>query len=113
MLEENLRKIQETLQKYGQEQLLANYDKLDEQKKKTLLEEIKTIDFAQMEELYKNVGKTMESEDVKIDPIPYIDKAKIEDKERNIYFEKGANEIRNGKLAIVTMAGGQGTRLRT
>ena len=62
MLKENLKEIQEILQKYGQEQLLVNYDKLDEQKKKTLFEEIKTIDFAQMEKLYKNVGKTMEKQ---------------------------------------------------
>lgn len=112
-MEENLKKIKDILQKYGQEQLLANYDKLDEERKKILLEEIETINFLQIEELYRNVGKTMESGDIKIEPIPYIDKAKIGEQERKKYFDKGADEIKNGKLAIVTMAGGQGTRLRT
>lgn len=113
VLEEDLKGIKDILKKHGQEQLLSNFDRLDKEKKKILLDEIKKIDFLQIEELYKNVGRTVENENVKIEPIPYIDKLKIEEKERQDYIEKGSTEIKNGKLAIVTMAGGQGTRLRT
>lgn len=111
-MEEKLKQIKNMLEKYGQEQLLKNYEKLDEENKKILLEQIQTINFEQIEELYKNVGKTMEKENVKIEPIPYLDKSKISEEDKKVYFEEGANEIKSGKLAIVTMAGGQGTRLR-
>lgn len=113
ILEEDLKEIKNILQKHKQEQLLTNFDRLDKEKKKILLEQIKKINFSQMEELYKNVGETVENKNVEIEPIPYIDKSKIEEKEKQNYMEKGVSEIKSGKLAIVTMAGGQGTRLRT
>lgn len=113
ILEEDLKEIKNILQKHKQEQLLTNFDRLDKEKKKILLEQIKKINFSQMEELYKSVGKTVENKNVEIEPIPYIDKSKIEEKEKQNYMEKGVSEIKRGKLAIVTMAGGQGTRLRT
>ena len=43
----------------------------------------------------------------------YIDKNNISDEERKHYKNLGIEEIKKGKLAAVTMAGGQGTRLRT
>jgi UDP-N-acetylglucosamine pyrophosphorylase len=49
----------------------------------------------------------------KIEPIKYIEKEKISEEEKEKYFKIGEEEIRKGKLAVVTMAGGQGTRLRT
>lgn len=113
ILEEDLKEIKNILQKHKQEQLFTNFDRLDKEKKKILLEQIKKINFSQMEELYKNVGETVENKNVEIEPIPYIDKSKIEEKEKQNYMEKGVSEIKSGKLAIVTMAGGQGTRLRT
>ena len=42
-----------------------------------------------------------------------MEKANIEESKKQEYFEKGASILKKNKLAIVTMAGGQGTRLRT
>lgn len=109
-MEEKLKKVKEILKRENQEQLLANFENLSEGKKEILLEQILQIDFHQMKELYENVGKNIAKESDKIEAIPYVEKDKIEKSE---YFNKGAEALKEGKLAVVTMAGGQGTRLRT
>ena len=109
-MEEKLKKAKKILKQENQEQLLTNFNTLSESNKKVLLDQILQIDFQQVKELYNKIGKDLKNEKEKIEPIPFIEKSKIEGTQ---YFEKGANTIKEGKLAVVTMAGGQGTRLRT
>lgn len=109
-MEEKLKKVKEILSKENQEHLLANFDNLNENQKEVLLDQIMQIDFKQMKNLFESVGKNADNGNAKIEAIPYVEKAKIEGQE---LFNKGAKTVRNGKLAVVTMAGGQGTRLRT
>ena len=47
----------------------------------------------------------------KIEPINYVDKSTLSNEELKKYDNLGAEVIRQGKYAVVTMAGGQGTRL--
>lgn len=110
-MEEKLKKVKEILSEYEQEQLLANFNNLAEEEKDELLEQILQIDFEQMKKLYESVGKNTEDSSVKIEPISYVEKEIIEENKKQEYFENGANAIKQGKLAVVTMAGGQGTRL--
>ena len=49
--------------------------------------------------------------DAKIEPIDYLEKEKINSTDFEKYNEIGTDIIKQGKLAVVTMAGGQGTRL--
>lgn len=112
-MEKKLNQVKEILKKYKQEHLLLNFEKLSEEKKEELLEQILQIDFEQMKKLYESVGKTNEDSSVKIDPILYVEKSTIEESKKQKYFEIGANTLKENKLAVVTMAGGQGTRLRT
>ena len=98
------------LKKYGQEHLLSNYDKLDENHKKELLDEIKNIDFELVKSLYDSTKKVDKKENDKIEPIEYLDKYRLNEKYK-YYEDIGKKAIREGKLAAVTMAGGQGTRL--
>ena len=99
-------KAKEILKKYNQEHLLAFYDKLTQEKKEKLINQILNINFEQ-------INKPIEKDEAKIEPITYIDKNNISDEERKHYKNLGIEEIKKGKLAAVTMAGGQGTRLRT
>ena len=110
-MEEKIKKVKEILQKYEQEHLLVNFDNLSEEKKEELLEQILQINFKQMKELYESVGKNTEDSDIAIEPISYVEKATIEEKQKQEFFENGEEELKKGKLAVVTMAGGQGTRL--
>ncbi len=112
-MKEKIKNVREILQKYEQEHLLSNFDNLDEEKKEELLEQILQINFEQMRKLYERIGENIENLDVKIEPISYVDKTNIEKNKKEGYFENGAKVLAEGKLAVVTMAGGQGTRLRT
>ena len=50
--------LEGVLKKYGQEHLLNGYDKLADGKKSELLDQILTLDFAQIERLYGTVNTT-------------------------------------------------------
>ena len=98
------------LKKYGQEHLLNHYDKLDEKHKRELLDQINNINFELINSLYKNTKKELKKQEDEITPIEYLDKYKLYDDYK--YYENiGKKAIKEGKLAAVTMAGGQGTRL--
>ena len=109
-MEENLENIRRTLKKYSQEHLLNEYEKLDVAKQKKLLDQIEHIDFELINSLYNNTKKQVDVEENKISPIEYLDKDKLNGYYKGFY-ETGEKAIKEGKLAAVTMAGGQGTRL--
>ena len=99
------------LKEYNQEHIIKLLETLDEEKQNELIEQILKIDFHQINELYENTKKKVEFKEKKIEPISYMDKAKIS-KEQEVEFNQiGSRIIRNGQYAVVTMAGGQGTRL--
>ncbi len=101
----------EKVKKYGQEHLLKFYDKLSKDEKEKLLDDILTIDLQQINKLYEQTKVEKNFTSSKIEPIPYIDKTKMSKEELEKYEKIGEHEIRKGKYAVVTMAGGQGTRL--
>ena len=105
-----LEEAKDILKKYGQEHILNNYERLDNVYKNLLLNQIETIDFELINNLYKNTDKKNRNEDDKITPIDYLDKYKLKD-EYKYYENIGKKAIAERRLAAVTMAGGQGTRL--
>ena len=109
-MDENLDAIRKELKKYSQEHLLIEYERLDETKQKQLLDQIKGIDFGLINSLYNNTRKEFNEKDSQITPIEYLDKNKLNGYYKS-FQETGESAIRAGKLAAVTMAGGQGTRL--
>ena len=109
-MKHNIEEIKRTLKKYGQEHLLNFYETLDERKQDQLLEQIENIDFELINSLYNKTKDGNKNDDADIEPIDYIDKYKLNG-DYKYYEEIGEKSIRAGKLAVVTMAGGQGTRL--
>ena len=110
-METKLETAKNILKKYNQEHLLSQYEKLSEEKKEYLLNQILNINFDLINKLYEETKKGTEFGEAKIEPIKYVDKEELKDEEKKRYLETGAQEVKDGKLAIVTMAGGQGTRL--
>ena len=107
----NIEETKRKLKKYNQEHLLNFYNSLDDKKKEELLKQINSIDFELIANLYnKTKNNSSKKVDEHIEPISYIDKYKLKD-EFKYYENIGEKAIKDGKLACVTMAGGQGTRL--
>ena len=103
-----LSETKEILKKYGQEHLLKYYDQLDEKQRRSLIAQIEGIDF----DLLRHIEDGgMETEKGEITPLE--DAVTIEDiKENRDRFESiGINAIKEGKVAALLLAGGQGTRL--
>ena len=99
------------LKSYNQNHIINLLKKLDEVKKQELIEQINRIDFEQIMELYDNTKKKIEIKENKIESIDYLDKAKLSNEQKEKFDKLGEEVIRSGKYAVVTMAGGQGTRL--
>ena len=101
----------ELLKEYNQEHVIRLLEKLDENKEDELIKQIQNIDFHQITELYNNTKKEIEFKESKIQPLRYLDKARLTDTQKEKFDELGEASVRAGEYAVVTMAGGQGTRL--
>ena len=99
------------LRKYGQEHILKNYENLNEDERKKLLDQLETIDLDQINKLYESTKRTISFAGDKIEPIDYVDKSALTEEELSKYNKLGEEAIKQGKYSVVTMAGGQGTRL--
>ena len=111
-MDEKLKQVEQILKKYGQEQLLDGYNRLPgEKEKQDFLNSILTVDFNQIEKLFASCKESKDFSNSKIEPIDFVDKSKLSKEDYEKYEKIGSKEIKEGKLAVVTMAGGQGTRL--
>lgn len=108
---QNLEKAKDILKKYHQEHLLAFYDELNNKEKAYLLNQICSINFEQILNLYEasKIDEVLPSN--LIEPLPYNIKREIPKDKFALYENIGVDAIKRGKFAVVTMAGGQGTRL--
>ncbi|MCI8470602.1 MAG: UDPGP type 1 family protein [Clostridia bacterium] len=109
-MDRKIEELQSVLKKYGQEHLLNHYENLDDKHQRDLIHQIELVDFELVNSLYAHTKKEEKRENDEITPIEYLDKYKLYDDYK--YYENiGKKAIKEGKLAAVTMAGGQGTRL--
>ena len=110
-MDKKMQDVVDVLKEYNQEHIINLLNKLEEPKKQELLEQINKIDFHQIMELYDNTKKEIEIKENIIESIPYYDKEKLTKEQKNEFDTIGEEIIKSGKYAVVTMAGGQGTRL--
>ena len=106
-----LQKAKEILKEYNQEHLLMFYDELNNEERELLLNQICDIDFKQVFDLYEASKTDEQISCSEIEPLPYIDKNELNKVDIINYSDIGEAYIRNGQFAVVTLAGGQGTRL--
>lgn len=106
--EDVIRRVHE----YGQEHVFAFWDMLDEPGRRELLNELRSVDFSQMKDLYTRASQGA-TQQPGFEPAPYIPlPASAGDRlEWERARERGESEIRAGKVAAFLVAGGQGSRL--
>ncbi|MGN0824118.1 MAG: UTP--glucose-1-phosphate uridylyltransferase [Candidatus Coproplasma sp.] len=94
------------LEKYSQQHVLHYYDKLSDTQKATLLSSIENIDFSAFKTLNTSENKQLGQ----VTPIDALSLKEIK-KQRSRYIQTGLAAIREGRVGVVLLAGGQGTRL--
>ena len=111
MIFNKLDKAKKVLSTYDQKHLLYFYDELSKEQQDELVNQILEIHFKEIIDLYEKsmVNTTIDKKD--ISPLQYIDKENLSEDEKNNFIKIGENVIKNHSFAVVTMAGGQGTRL--
>ncbi len=108
---DKIQNIVDLLKIYNQEHIIEIIEKLEGKEKDELIEQILKIDFDQLKELYEQTKEEIEIKENVIEEIECIDKSRLSKIEKEQYEDKAVEILKNGQYAVVTMAGGQGTRL--
>jgi UDP-N-acetylglucosamine/UDP-N-acetylgalactosamine diphosphorylase len=104
---DRLAAIKATLETQGQEHLLTFHDRLPQQQQEALLDSLETIDFAQVARIVEQVRSApAPALPDDLEPAPYYAHGQGEDSRT-----RGEELVREGKVAVFCVAGGQGTRL--
>lgn len=106
-----IKEAEEKLKKYKQDSVFKLMNKLEGEKKIALAESILSTDLESVQNVFKTINDKKESTSVEISPMNATVKEKVSDGERESYYEIGKKVIENNEYAVVTVAGGQGTRL--
>lgn len=95
--------------KYHQEHILHFWDDLSEQEQKHLLEIAGAINFRKIQKYYK-IAKT-ENKPINFSLLEPSDYVKQNDERREKFYQLGSEALKSGKVAFLTVAGGQASRL--
>ena len=110
-MENNKTRAIEILKKFNQEHIIDWMNKLNDEEQNKLVEQIVNLNIEQVVDLYNNLSQTFEIGNKKIEKISATDIDKLPKDQFDNYKNIGIDVIKDGKYAVVTMAGGQGTRL--
>lgn len=113
-----MNKLQEQLlnklASYGQEHLVAQWGQLDADQQTRLADEINSVDLQQIQDLYQSQGEEEDFGDLarRADPPPAIRiGAKDNPYDLATARARGQQALRDGKIGVLLVAGGQGSRL--
>lgn len=110
-MEDKLSEVKKILSKYNQEHLIQFYSELTEKQKSDLLNQILKIDFEEILNLYEESKLEVLNSTENIEPLDYSIKADFTKSEKKQLTSLGVKAIKSGKIGVITLAGGQGSRL--
>ena len=110
-MEEQIEEAIEKLKEFNQEQILELLGLLNEEERKIISKQILELDFDKINSLYKELKNKEKINSDNTEAITAVNKDKLKTSELEKYNELGKNIICNNQYAVVTMSGGQGTRL--
>ena len=99
------------LKQNNQEHIIDILDNMSFDDAKKLEKQIINMDFDKIDKLYDELKNGYDEKDKVIEPVGYIEKAKLNPQEKSEYEKIGNDIIKSNKLAVISLAGGQGTRL--
>ncbi len=110
-MEDKLKTVKSILKKYDQEHLLNFYGELTDSQKTFLLNQILNIDFKEILQLYEESKVEIYRSTEEIEPLKYVDKQALPSYKAKQYCNTGIKAIKSGNIGVITLAGGQGSRL--
>jgi len=100
--------LRQRLQKYGQEHVLAGWDRLSDEERRGLFDQLRRLDLRQLRELYARRDHSFAvPPPERIRPVPVIPA----DADAAEARRQGEEALRRGEVAVLLVAGGQGSRL--
>ena len=99
------------LKQNNQEHIIDILEKMSFEDSKKIEKQILELDFEKVKKLYNELKNGYAEEINTIEPVKYIEKLKLNEQEKNEYEKLGTKVIKENKLAVISVAGGQGTRL--
>lgn len=101
----------ERLERYNQQHIMSLLNILSNEEKEKLYKQIIELDFEKIDKLYNELTKREKIGINNIEEIVALNKEKLSEEELDKYKKLGEEIIKNNSYALVTMSGGQGTRL--
>lgn len=99
------------LKKYKQTEILPLTEKFTDEEKEAIARQIERLDFDKISGLYSELSKQEATSSEGIEEVKAISKEKLPQEQLEHYNRLGEDIIKNHQYAVVTMSGGQGTRL--
>lgn len=114
----DLEKLRRDLKEHNQEHLLKYWDELDEEQQARFYDDIRSIDLAKTNRSFDTTVREAENhkgekKDERIKPMPpeQIGSVSRAGNDLKVWEDRGFQEISEGKVGVLLLAGGQGTRL--
>ncbi|KAG8046778.1 hypothetical protein GUJ93_ZPchr0008g12126 [Zizania palustris] len=104
----------ERLKDYGQEGAFALWDELAPEERDFLVRDIESLDLARIDRIVRCSLRSQGFPVPAVEPVPESIVSTVEDRipeDKQRWWKRGLKAISEGKLAVVLLAGGQGTRL--
>lgn len=106
----------ERLKDYGQEDAFTLFDELSSEERELLVKDIESLDLPRVDRIIRCSLRSQGLPAVAIEPVPESTVSTVEERTpeaRERWWKTGLKAISEGKLAVLLLAGGQGTRLGT
>ncbi|GLT32810.1 hypothetical protein SLA2020_074490 [Shorea laevis] len=104
----------ERLKDYGQEDAFALWDELSPEERHLLVKEIESLDLSRIDRVIRCSLRSQGLPVAAIEPVPESCVSTVEERtmgEKERWWKMGLKAISDGKLAVLLLSGGQGTRL--
>lgn len=107
----NFKQLRDRLRPFGQEHLLRFWGSLGSESQAKLSQQIEDLDLDLCQRLFDSTKSTAQAEEITLSPLPSRRYESQSESEKEQWRKLGTQSIQKGELAVLLVAGGQGSRL--